>query len=171
MRRGFGKRKIGHTDAKTKNFMETETKNQKLASRRENRIAAMQFLYMQLVSGANTADDLAAFFESKENDRDFYKFAEELIAGVNANLGEIDALVSKFATNWSIDRIAKVDLSILRLAIFELLKRDDIPPIVSINEAIDLAKTFSSAESKRFINGILDSVKSTLNRPLRTSNK
>ena len=66
------------------------------------------------------------------------------------------------------DRIARVDLAILRLAVFELLFRPDIPPIVSINEAIDLAKTFSSGESRRFINGVLDSVKGRLNRPLRT---
>ena len=94
-----------------------------------------------------------------------------MIAGVNVNIEEIDAIISKYATNWSIDRIAKVDLAILRLSIFELLKREDIPPIVSINEAIDLAKSFSSAESKRFINGILDSVKTTIHRPLRTSQK
>ena len=145
--------------------------NSKLASRRENRIAAMQFIYMQIVSGANLGDDLTAFFNTKEHQRDYYAFAEELIAGVNVNIEEIDALISKYATNWSIDRIAKVDLAILRLSIFELLKREDIPPIVSINEAIDLAKSFSSAESKRFINGILDRVKTTLNRPLRTSKK
>ena len=94
-----------------------------------------------------------------------------MIAGVNANIDDIDFTISTYATNWSIDRIAKVDLAILRLAIFELKKREDIPPVVSINEAIDLAKSFSSAESKRFINGILDSVKTTLNRPLRTSKK
>ena len=154
--------------------MSEDTKQTKLAGRRENRAAAMQYIYMREFGAdkpENDADTLAAFFETKDNPRDYYGFAEELIAGVAAHLGEIDAKISQYATNWSIDRIAKVDLSILRLAIFELLKRDDIPPIVSINEAIDLAKTFSSAESKRFINGILDSVKSTLNRPLRTSNK
>ncbi len=148
-----------------------DTKNSKLASRRENRIAAMQFLYMQIVSGANLGDDLTAFFATKDNERDFYAFAEELIAGVNSNIEDIDAMIAKYASNWSIDRIAKVDLAILRMAIFELCNREDIPPIVSINEAIDLAKSFSSAESKRFINGILDSVKSTLNRPLRAPNK
>ena len=151
--------------------MDAEASNSKAASRRENRIAAMQFLYMQIVSGANTSDDLTAFLEGKERPRQYYAFAEELIAGVNSRLAEIDAVISKFATNWSIERIAKVDLAILRLAIFELKFRDDIPPIVSINEAVDLAKGFSSAESKRFINGILDSVKGTLSRPLRSSVK
>ena len=148
-----------------------DCKNSKLASRRENRIATMQFLYMQIVSGADLIEDLSAFFATKDNERDFYAFAEELIAGVNEHRQEIDELIAKYATNWSIDRIAKVDLAILRMAIFELRHRDDIPPIVSINEAIDLAKSFSSAESKRFINGILDSVKKTLNRPLRAPAK
>jgi len=69
------------------------------------------------------------------------------------------------------DRMAKVDLSILRLAVFELLFRDDIPPVVSINEAIDLAKDYSSKESRRFINGVLDKIKTTLTRPLRTANQ
>jgi N utilization substance protein B len=62
-------------------------------------------------------------------------------------------------------------LAILRLAIFELLFREDIPPVVSINEAIDLAKEFSSAEARRFVNGVLDNAKGSLKRPLRTANK
>ena len=88
---------------------------------------------------------------------------------MNEHLAEIDEKISRYAVNWTIDRIAKVDLAILRLAIFELEYRPDIPPIVSINEAVDLAKTFSSAESKRFVNGILDKVKTTLTRPFRTA--
>ena len=156
----------------SKNNIEFNMDNKsKLASRRENRIAAMQFLYMQIVSGAKLGEDLDAFFNTKENNRSYYAFADELIAGVNANIDDIDFAISTYATNWSIDRIAKVDLAILRLAIFELKRREDIPPVVSINEAIDLAKSFSSAESKRFINGILDRVKTTLNRPLQTSKK
>ena len=71
--------------------------------------------------------------------------------------------------NWYFNRIAKVDLSILRLAIFELNHRLDIPPIVSINEAIELSKILSNTDSKRFINGILAQLKAKLNRPLRTA--
>ena len=151
--------------------MDTNEKESKLAGRRENRVAAMQFIYMQAIASATIPADLDAFFESKEHDRRYYAFADELIAGVNANLAEIDAKISRYATNWTIDRIAKVDLAILRLAIFELTHRDDISPIVSINEAVDLAKTYSSSESKRFVNGILDKVKTTLARPLRTPAK
>ena len=149
--------------------MDNPGKESKLAGRRENRIAAMQFLYMQAVSSASVPADLDAFFETKERPRGYYSFAEELIAGVNEHLAEIDEKISRYAVNWTIDRIAKVDLAILRLAIFELEYRPDIPPIVSINEAVDLSKTFSSAESKRFVNGILDKVKTTLTRPFRTA--
>ena len=144
--------------------------NNKLSGRRENRIAAMQFIYMtQLNKGDTLERSLEDFFETKEKPREFYGFAEELIAGYNAHSSEVDAAIEKSATNWSMDRMAKVD--ILRLAVFELLFRTDIPPVVSINEAIDLAKEFSSGESRRFINGVLDKVKSTLTRPLRSAGK
>ena len=140
--------------------------------RRENRTAVMQFLYMRDVNvGLPIQDALDSFFSTKENPREYYAFAEELIAGIESRIEEIDAVIEKSATNWSKDRIAKVDLAILRLAIFELLFREDIPPVVSINEAIDLAKEFSSGEARRFVNGVLDNVKGTLKRPLRTANK
>ena len=140
--------------------------------RRENRIAVMQFLYMRDVNKwLSTQDALDSFFSTKENPREFYAFAEELIAGVESRIDEVDAVIEKSATNWSKDRIARVDLAILRLAIFELLFREDIPPVVSINEAIDLAKEFSSTEARKFVNGVLDNVKGTLKRPLRTANK
>ena len=77
------------------------------------------------------------------------------------NIDAVDAKIIQQAQNWTFERIAKVDLAILRLALYELLYRTDIPPIVSINEAIELGKIFSNPDSKRFINGLLDKVKST----------
>ena len=143
--------------------------DRKTPGRRENRAAAMQLAYMRDANrDVPLPELLGAFFEIKEEPREFYGFAEELIEGMEAHSSEIDAAISKSAKNWSMDRIARVDLAILRLAVFELLFRGDIPPIVSINEAIDLAKTYSTGESKRFINGVLDNVKRGLNRPLRT---
>ncbi len=138
--------------------------------RRENRIAAMQLVYMADCNMDSTPEKIAdAFFPTQEHPRDYYAFAQELFAGVWAHMAELDEVITTHAKNWKISRIAKVDLAILRLAIFELLYREDIPPIVSINEAIDIAKLFSGAESKRFVNGILDKVKEGLNRPLRTA--
>ena len=140
----------------------------KTPKRRENRVAALQFLYAcSLNPPEDLSDQLAMFFAAKDQDREYYGFAEELIHGVLENLEDVDTEIKAYAENWDFDRIAKMDLSILRLAIYELLHRLDIPPIVSINEAIDLSKQFSGPDSKRFINGILDKMKGTIQRPLR----
>ena len=134
-------------------------------------MAAVQFLYQW---EANKPDELldsvSTFFLDQEENRDYYSFGESMVLGAIENISEIDEAISKQAKNWKFDRIAKVDLAVLRLALYELLFRDDIPPIVSINEAIDLGKTFSNLESKRFINGILDEVKKSIQRPLRKAN-
>ena len=128
----------------------------------------MQFLYAcSLNPPDDLADQLNMFFDEKDEDREYFAFAEELIHGVLENLDAVDSEIRTYAENWDFERIAKMDLSILRLAIYELLKRLDIPPIVSINEAIDLSKEFSGPDSKRFINGILDKMKGTIQRPLR----
>ena len=94
-------------------------------------------------------------------------FAEPLIRGTLEHREEADAIIKKHAINWELHRIAAVDRNILRLAIFEMLHRDDIPPIVSINEAVDIAKKFSTQDSGKFVNGILDKVKGELMRPAR----
>jgi N utilization substance protein B len=83
------------------------------------------------------------------------------------NVAEVDGIIREYAKNWDFKRIARVDLAILRLAIYEMLHRRDIPPVVSINEAIDLSKLFSIPDAKRFINGILDQFKAKIDRPLR----
>ena len=94
-------------------------------------------------------------------------FAEPLIRGAVEHRDEADALIKKHAKNWELHRIAAVDRNILRLAIYEMLYREDIPPVVSINEAVDIAKKFSTQDSGKFVNGILDKVKSELLRPAR----
>lgn len=138
------------------------------SQRRENRMSTVQFLYQWESNKPEVlADDICQFFENQEEDRAYYAFAEELALGAIENIEEVDAQITEHASNWTFDRIAKVDLAILRLAIYELLHRTDIPPIVSINEAIDLSKVFSNPDSKRFINGILDKMKGKITRPLR----
>jgi N utilization substance protein B len=94
-------------------------------------------------------------------------FADPLIRGALEHREEADGLIKKFAKNWDLHRIAAVDRNILRLAIYEMLHRDDIPPVVSINEAVDIAKKFSTQDSGKFVNGILDKVKGELMRPAR----
>jgi N utilization substance protein B len=138
------------------------------AQRRDGRVAALQFLYAWSMNPpANLANDLGTFFENCEHPREHYAFGEELIHGVIEHIGEIDAHIKGLAHNWEFDRIAKIDLAIMRLAMFEMIHRKDIPPVVSINEAIDLSKQFSNADAKRFINGILDRLKDKLGRDAR----
>jgi N utilization substance protein B len=138
------------------------------AQRRDGRVVAMQYLYAwSLNSPSNLAEDLRVFFENQEQPRDHFAFGEELIHGVIGHREEIDGCIRTLAQNWEFDRIAKIDLAILRVAIFEMKYRTDIPPIVSINEAIDLSKEYSNADAKRFINGILDRFKDQLGRDAR----
>ena len=94
-------------------------------------------------------------------------FAEPLIRGAIEHRDAVDERIKKHAKNWDLHRIAAVDRNILRLAIYEMLYRDDIPPIVSINEAVDIAKKFSTQDSGKFVNGILDKIKGELMRPAR----
>lgn len=94
-------------------------------------------------------------------------FAEPLIRGAIEHRDKLDEQITKYAKNWDLHRIAAVDRNILRLAIYEMLYREDIPPIVSINEAVDIAKKFSTEDSGKFVNGILDKVKGELLRPAR----
>jgi N utilization substance protein B len=136
--------------------------------RRDGRVAALQYLYAWSINEPkNLPDDLRVFFESCENPREHYSFGEEIIHGVIEHRETIDTQIKALAHNWDFDRIAKIDLAILRLAMFEMIYRKDIPPVVSINEAIDLSKQFSNADAKRFINGILDRLKGQLGRDAR----
>lgn len=146
----------------------------KPSRRRANRIAAMQFIYAWGVSPCEPdklPEMLFDFFTSQSEPREYYAFAEELVAGTLENIEKIDEVISDCAKNWTLARIARCDLAVLRLAVYELLYRTDIPPIVSINEAIELAKIYSTEDSHRFVNGMLDRVKAHLTRPLREAQK
>lgn len=139
-----------------------------MSTRHDNRITVVQFLYMWNINPSNKlADDLYRFFNEQEHPRGYYSFAEELIHGILEKQEEIDDIIREHTKNWQFDRIAKIDLAILRLAIYEMLYRKDVPPVVAINEAIELSKIFSNYDAKRFINGILDKFKLRLQRPLR----
>jgi N utilization substance protein B len=94
-------------------------------------------------------------------------FADPLIRGTVEHRDQVDAHIKKHAKNWELSRMAVVDRNILRLAAFEMLFREDIPPVVSINEAVDIAKKFSTEDSGKFVNGILDQIKGDLMRPAR----
>lgn len=95
--------------------------------------------------------------EEKKQNKAMIQFIESLYFGIFEHLQEIDELIKRSATNWSFARIAKVDLSILRLAIYEI-KFTDVPQKVAVNEAVEIAKVYSTEKSPRFINGVLGSV-------------
>ncbi|MDX2227847.1 MAG: transcription antitermination factor NusB [Verrucomicrobiae bacterium] len=139
--------------------------------RRDAREKAMQFLYQAEVNPGELEEQLAIFWAMQENEvaRNTRTFADELIRGAARFVDESDERIKKYSQNWDFHRIAHVDRNIMRLAIYELLHREDIPPVVTINEAVDIAKRFSTDDSGKFVNGILDRVKEELTRPFRTA--
>jgi N utilization substance protein B len=105
------------------------------------------------------AEELFEFWKSaNEESADIRAFTEDLIKGTIANLEEIDRLIQQAAQKWNLVRIAAIDRNIMRIASYEIVYREDIPDAVSINEALEIAKKFSTAESASFINGILDRI-------------
>jgi len=102
---------------------------------------------------------LTHLLEPADTDPGTRRFARELIDGCRERLEQLDAHIAAVAENWEIGRMAVIDRNILRLASYELLFRDDVPPKVAINEAIDLAKRYSTADSGAFVNGILDRIR------------
>jgi transcription antitermination factor NusB len=128
--------------------------------RTRGRELALQFLYQRDLLGGGIIDEAAEFLSGEEPDREARAFAQRLIGGVHERWDEIDDVIRGVAQNWDIARMAVVDRNVLRLATFELLHCRDIPPKVTINEAIELGKRFSTANSGGFINGILDRIKS-----------
>ena len=140
-----------------------------MSNRHLARTIAVQTLYQWDFNGAQ--DDIEAIIEQNKHmfapDFDDGGFIRHLIEGVVKNQAEIDGLIVKFAPEWPLDQITIVDRNILRLGLFELLfgKRDEVPPKVAINEAIELAKSFGGDSSGRFINGVLGTVYREIGEP------
>ncbi len=133
-----------------------------MKKRTRGREIALQFLYQQdLVGGILDAPEerLTGFLAEVEGDQAACDFARRLIRGVLDQREPIDQCIQSVAQNWEIERMAVVDRNVLRVAAYELLHLDDIPPKVAINEAIELGKRFSTQNSGGFINGVLDKIK------------
>ncbi|MGI6086795.1 MAG: transcription antitermination factor NusB [Kiritimatiellia bacterium] len=127
-----------------------------MATRHAARAWAMQVLFSLDFNPLTPDQALALFWQHRKADERSQRFTGDLVRGVVAHRDELDELIRQHAANWGLQRINAVDRSILRIALFEMRYRPDIPPIVSINEAVDLAKRFSGGESGKFVNGILD---------------
>lgn len=127
----------------------------------------MQVLYQMEMTHEDGEASLGNFWQmhlEEEIDDEMKSFTDTIVKGASGNRGEIDAKISQFATNWQLERMAVVDRNILRMGCFELMFRDDIPPKVSINEAVELAKKYSGIEAGKFVNAILDKVKLEKNK-------
>lgn len=163
-----------------------------ISIRREARERAVQFLFQVDLNPPDNLDEaLELFWDSQRRtalalekgkatwgqpvelppptpeELEVRQFAEPLIRGTIAHREEVDAKIRQYALNWELHRMAVVDRNVMRLAIYEMLHREDIPPVVSINEAVDIAKKYSTPDSGKFVNGILDKVKNDLMRPAR----
>ena len=124
-------------------------------SRRKAREAALRALYEIEIAQSASADALESVFSEMELAQDQRGFAERLVQGVGERQSEIDNKLSKLIRQFDFDRVAAVDRSVLRIAAYELLFEPAIPPAVSINEAVAIVKKYSTAESGRFVNGVL----------------
>ena len=152
-----------------------------MGKRREGREAAVQFLFQHDLSKADVAhasqDEeqpreplerlLERFWDLRPAAAKTRDFSTALVKGVLENREAIDERIRTSAANYELNRIAAVDRNILRVAVYEMLFTNDVPPVVSINEAIEIAKRFGSEESGRFVNGILDRIRGELSRPAR----
>lgn len=138
-----------------------------MSSRHEARLWAVQFLFQRDHNHEDLDPALTLFWTDRKAGPKPKKFAEELIRGVEQKRGELDEHLQRYADNWDVKRFGGVDRNVMRVALFEMLHRDDIPPVVSINEAVEIAKELSGEESGKFVNGILDRIRRDLKRPAR----
>lgn len=133
-----------------------------MRNRTKARECCLKILYAIDIRKDPSDECMRIFWESHPTIRDEVKeFASFLVNGVAENKEAIDSLISKYATNWQIQRMAAIDRNILRLATFELIFAEDIPPKVSINEAIEIAKRYGDKDSGKFVNGVLDRINKT----------
>lgn len=130
-----------------------------MSLRRRSRIIAMQILYQIQLTPAPPPIVMERFWQSQDISVKLQPFASELVKGTTAHLETIDTVLQDTSKNWKLHRMPVVDLSILRCATYEILYLDDIDPATSINEAVEIAKSYSTPDSPKFINGVLDNIR------------
>jgi N utilization substance protein B len=130
----------------------------RIGGRRAGREMALRALFQVDVGGVSPEEAFAVVSDAERYVEDTIEFARSLTMGASAHAEAIDRVIEKHARGWSLERMANVDRNILRLSLYELLYRPDIPPSVAVDEAVELAKKYSTAESGRFVNGVLGNV-------------
>ena len=134
-----------------------------MSLRRQSRIVAMQMLYQIQLTNAPVPVVMEQFWQSHDPSEKLRPFAVELVEGTTSHLEVIDELLQNTSKNWKLHRMPVVDLSILRCAAYEILYLSDIDAATSINEAIEIAKIYSTPDSPKFINGVLDNIQKNKN--------
>jgi len=135
-----------------------------MGSRRKGREAALQMLFQMDVSGVGAEQAVQSFWAHLCASREGEAFANDLVRGWADQRDEIDQIIRDVSQHWRLERMAKVDRNILRLATYELMALDDVPRRVTLNEAVELAKRFGSEGSAGFVNGVLDRIASDLGK-------
>lgn len=135
-----------------------------MRKRRKSREYALQVLFQLNITKQEAIKALSQFQEHFSSDGEADEFLKRLVLGVLEHRQELDRLIEQYSENWSLDRINIIERNILRMALFELLYCEEIPPKVTINEAIDLGKRYGSGDSGGFINGILDRIQNEVVR-------
>ncbi|WP_040211868.1 transcription antitermination factor NusB [Clostridium polynesiense] len=136
-------------------------------NRKKSREAAMKILFQNSFNDIplnEILDDCEMYFEELELEGSDKEFIKRIVTGVNSNISKINDIIEENSENWKISRISKINLSILRISIYEMLFSEDVPGKVSINEAIELCKKYSDEKSVSFVNGLLDKVYKSTNK-------
>lgn len=123
--------------------------------RKVARESAMKIIFQMEVNNDFSLDTIDVYFDNNETTEDEKKYIREAVKTIIDNIEVIDKSIEKYSQGWKINRMPKVDLAIVRVAVYEILYREDIPIQVSINEALEISKKYSSEESSKFINGLL----------------
>ncbi|MDP8212696.1 MAG: transcription antitermination factor NusB [Candidatus Zapsychrus exili] len=130
-----------------------------MRKRSQSRECVLKILYQAEIASREISVVSDSFWQEKESKDDIiHEFSKRLTKGIEENIEKIDDKISSFATNWQIKRMAVIDKSVLRIGVFELLYAEDIPPKVTINEAVELAKKYGDLNSSKFVNGVLDKI-------------
>ena len=129
-----------------------------MRARSQAREAALKALYQVDLRPDLTPAEVEEVLRAEAKSEDVLSFARELVSGTRAHLAEIDREVESTAHNWNLKRMAVIDRNVIRMGTFELLHRPDVPPAVAINEAVVMAKKYSTKDSGSFVNGILDKI-------------
>ena len=140
-----------------------------IIGRRKTRELVVQFLFQNEFNPIPLDKALSYFWDENKIIEKEKTFAEKLINGVLDKKDELDKILSNYTNNWKTERLGSVDLIVMRIALFEILYCDDVPPIVAINEAVHFANDLSSFQSGKFVNGVLDSILHELDYPQKTS--